>query len=228
MKILIVEDNRHLVQDMQEFLQENGFLIEKAGFLEEARQKINLYKYDLIILDLGLPDGNGLELIPEIKRNDPSAGIIILTAKDTVSEKVKGLEMGADDYITKPFHKAELNARINSTLRRGKFDGNSALEYGHIKINTSARQVLVNNTPLNLTKIEYDLLLYFMYNKNRMLTKESIVEHLWGDRIDESDSFNFIYNHIKNLRKKIQKLAPVNYIHSMYGIGYKFSDKEQD
>jgi DNA-binding response OmpR family regulator len=222
MKLLIVEDNQILAQDMQDFLQENGFIVEKAPLFNEALEKINVYQYDLILLDLGLPDGNGIDLIPEIKKQDSSTGIIILTARDTVNEKVKGLEMGADDYITKPFHKAELNARINSILRRGKFEGANSLEYHQLKIDSLAKQAYVLDHPLNLTKIEYELLLYFVYNKNRMLTKESIVEHLWGDQIDESDSFDFIYNHIKNLRKKIQKQVPDTYIHSMYGIGYKF------
>lgn len=223
MKLLIVEDNKRLSQDMQDFLQKSGFIVEKVGLMEKAREKIYSYSYDLVILDLGLPDGNGLELIPLIKSQDSSTGIIILTARDGISEKVKGLEIGADDYLTKPFHKAELNARINSILRRGKFAGKDIIEYKSIKIDTVARQCYVNNRPLSLTKIEYDLLLYFMYNTNRMLTKESIVEHLWEDKIDESDSFDFIYNHIKNLRKKIQTVDDTNYIHSMYGMGYKFS-----
>jgi len=181
-----------------------------------------------VILDLGLPDGNGINLIPMIKNQDSRTGIIILTAKDALPEKVKGLEMGADDYLTKPFHKAELNARINSILRRGKFDGKDSIEYNAIQIDIPAKQAFVNNQPLNLTKIEFELLLYFMYNQNRMLTKESIVEHLWEDKIDQSDSFNFIYNHIKNLRKKIQDESGDNYIQSMYGMGYKFSLETED
>jgi len=225
MKLLIVEDNQRLALDMQDFLQKNGFIVEKTALLQEAQEKISVNSYDLVILDLGLPDGNGLKLI---KNQDIRTGIIILTAKDTLSEKVKGLEMGADDYLIKPFHKAELNARINSILRRGKFEGRETIEYNAIKIDIPAKQAFVNNQPLSLTKIEFELLLYFMYNQNRMLTKESIVEHLWEDKIDQTDSFNFIYNHIKNLRKKIQDESGENYIQSMYGMGYKFSLEEKD
>jgi DNA-binding response OmpR family regulator len=228
MKILIVEDNQYLAQDMHDFLQKAGFIVEKVTLLQEALEKIYAYSYDMVILDLGLPDGNGLEIIPKIKKQDSRTGIIILTAKDTLSEKVKGLEIGADDYLTKPFHKAELSARINSVLRRGKFSGRDVIEYNAVKIDIMAKQAYVQNKAINLTKIEYELLLYFMYNINRMLTKESIVEHLWEDKIDQADSFNFIYNHIKNLRKKIQDECNANYIQSMYGMGYKFSMEDKD
>jgi len=228
MKLLIIEDNQRLAQDMQEFLQKGGYVVEKVGSLEDAREKIYSYSYDLVILDLGLPDGNGIDIIPQIKSQDSRTGIIILTAQEALTEKVKGLEMGADDYLTKPFHKAELNARINSILRRGKFEGKDSIEYKAVKIETLAKQAYVNGKPLSLTKIEYELLLYFMYNKNRLLTKESIVEHLWEDKIDQADSFDFIYNHIKNLRKKIQDECGLNYIQSMYGMGYKFSLQAMD
>ena len=228
MKLLIVEDNQRLAQDMQNFLQKDGYVVETVALLKEAREKIYTYSYDLVILDLGLPDGNGLKIIPVIKEQDSKTGIVILTAKDALSEKVEGLEMGADDYLTKPFHKAELNARINSVLRRGKFDGKDTLDYKDIQINIPAKQAFINTKPLSLTKIEYELLLYFMYNQNRMLTKESIVEHLWEDKIDQADSFDFIYNHIKNLRKKIQDECGSNYIQSMYGMGYKFSLEDKD
>lgn len=228
MKLLIIEDNQRLAQDMQDFLQKNAFSVEKASLLRHAEDKLADFTFDLVILDLGLPDENGLHIIPQIKAQDPRTGIIILTAKDSISEKVKGLEMGADDYLTKPFHKAELIARINSVLRRGKLGGREVIEYNAVKIDVPAKQTYVNEQPLDLTKIEYELLLYFMYNKNRMLTKESIVEHLWEDKIDQTDSFDFIYNHIKNLRKKIQEVCGSNYIQSMYGMGYKFSVKIKD
>ena len=224
MKILIVEDNIHLSGDMRQFLKNQGFVVELAGTLKTAKEKTGVYQYDLLIIDIGLPDGNGLDLIAQLKENNSDSGILIVTAKNAIEDKVKGLELGADDYITKPFHKAELNARIRSILRRNKFNGSNLIRMNEIKLDIMASQAYVNDTPLDLTKKEYDLLLYFLYNRNRMLTKESIAEHLWGDHIDQADNFDFIYNHIKNLRKKIVNAGGTNYIRAMYGMGYKFTD----
>src|SRR6056297_850113 len=226
MKLLIVEDNQQLVDEIASFLKENGFVTEIALSMQEAREKLELYSYDLVILDLGLPDGNGLDLIPEIKKGDAETAIIVLTAKDALDSKVKGLETGADDYMTKPFHKAELNARIRSILRRKMAGGSNHLEVNEISIDLDASEVTVNNKQLKLTRKEYDLLLFLLYNKNRLLTKESIAEHLWGDHIDQADNFEFIYNHIKNLRRKITRAGGKDYIKSMYGMGYKFFTEE--
>ena len=222
MKLLIVEDNFQLADDLSKFLAENGFVVEIANTLTDAKDKVSVYDYDLIILDLGLPDGTGLDLIHELKslRKDP--GILIVTAKNAVEDKVMGLELGADDFITKPFHKAELNARVRSIIRRKKFKGSNQLEINNIKIDLDMREAFVDDNLVELTRKEYDLLLYFMYNKGRVLTKENIAEHLWGDHIDQADNFDFIYNHIKNLRKKLQKLGAGNNIRSVYGMGYKF------
>jgi len=222
MKLLIVEDNEQLVEEITAFLRENNFIAEYALTLRNAREKIELYQYDLIIVDLGLPDGDGLDLIPLIKEKDSETAIIVLTAKDSLDSKVKGLECGADDYLTKPFHKSELNARIRSILRRRKAGGSNTLKVNEISVDLNASQVTVNNTLLKLTRKEYDLLLFMIYNKNRLLTKESIAEHLWGDHIDQADNFEFIYNHIKNLRRKITRAGGKDYIKSMYGMGYKF------
>ena len=222
MKLLIVEDNFQLADDLSKFLAENAFVVEIANTLTDAKDKVSVYDYDLIILDLGLPDGTGLDLIHELKslRKDP--GILIVTAKNAVEDKVMGLELGADDFITKPFHKAELNARVRSIIRRKKFKGSNRLEINNIKIDLDSREAFVDEYLVELTRKEYDLLLYFMYNKGRVLTKENIAEHLWGDHIDQADNFDFIYNHIKNLRKKLQKLGAGNNIRSVYGMGYKF------
>lgn len=227
MKLLLIEDNVQLLKDMNDFLSENEFLVETASTLREAREKTFIYKYDLLIIDIGLPDGSGLELLKEIKENDYEAGILILTAKDAVEDKVEGLNLGADDYMTKPFHKAELNARIRSILRRNKFNRNDTILFGDLKIDIPASEVSINNTKVLLTKKEYDLLLYFVQNPNRVITKESIAEYLWGDHADQADNFDFIYNHIKNLRKKISTAGGTDYIHAMYGMGYKFSLKEE-
>jgi len=222
MKLLIVEDNFQLADDLSRFLSEHGFIVEIAETLESARGKIELYDYELIILDIGLPDGSGLEIIKQLKNKKSDAGILIVTAKNAIEDKVKGLELGADDYITKPFHKAELNARIRSIIRRKKFNGSNTILINKIEIDLNSMAVTVEDKELDLTRKEYDLLLYFIYNKNRVLTKESIAEHLWGDHIDQADNFDFIYNHIKNLRKKLQQAGADNHIRSVYGMGYKF------
>ena len=222
MKLLIVEDNFQLADDLSRFLTENGFIVEIANTLIDANDKVSVYDYDLIILDLGLPDGSGLDLIHELKRIKKDPGILIVTAKNAVEDKVMGLELGADDFITKPFHKAELNARVRSIIRRKKFKGSSTIQINDIKIDLDSREAFVDDMLVELTRKEYDLLLYFMYNKGRVLTKENIAEHLWGDHIDQADNFDFIYNHIKNLRKKLQNLGAGNNIRSVYGMGYKF------
>lgn len=222
MKLLIVEDNFQLADDLSKFLAENGFIVEIADSLGDACDKVSVYDYDLIILDLGLPDGSGLDVIHELKRLQKDPGILIVTAKNAVEDKVLGLELGADDFITKPFHKAELNARVRSIIRRKKFKGNNQLEINSIKIDLDSREVYFDEKPIELTRKEYDMLLYFMYNKGRVLTKENIAEHLWGDHIDQADNFDFIYNHIKNLRKKLQAHGAGNNIRSVYGMGYKF------
>ncbi len=223
MKILIVEDNLRLAQDMQQFLADNDFVVEHAATLRQAYDRIPIYKYDLVIVDLGLPDGDGIDLVRRIKEYNAQTGILILTARDAIEDKVKGLNLGADDYMTKPFHKAELNARIHSVLRRNKFNRSNLLQLHEIKVDLLASQAFIHDSPLNLTRKEYDLLLYFMQNPNRVLTKENIAEHLWGDHIDQTDSFDFLYNHIKNLRKKITRAGGKNHIRAMYGMGYKFS-----
>jgi len=222
MKILIIEDNIELAEDLVLFLSSYGYNCQQVQTFTAAKEKIEFYNYDLFVIDIGLPDGNGLELIKPIKEKKYSSGIIIVTAKNAIEDKIKGLDLGADDYLTKPFHKEELNARIRSILRRNKFERNNDVVFNEIKIDLLAAQTYINNQDVLLTKKEYDLLLYFIDNKGRIITKESIAEHLWGDHFDQSDNFDFIYNHIKNLRKKIVSNGGKDYIHSMYGMGYKF------
>ena len=222
MKLLVVEDNQKLTDDICSFFREDGFVTEAAYTLQQAREKLGVYSYDLVILDLGLPDGNGFELIGEIQQQHEGTAILVLTARDSIDTKVHGLEQGADDYLTKPFHKAELNARVHSILRRRISGGSHQIELNELTIDLSARRAAIHEKVLNLTRKEYDLLLFLVYNKNRLLTKESIAEHLWGDHFDQADNFDFIYNHIKNLRRKISQAGGKNYIRSMYGMGYKF------
>lgn len=224
MKILIIEDNIQLSSDIEQFLSSYGYVCKVVHKYSSALETILLYEYDLFIIDVGLPDGNGLDLIESIKKRHNKSGIIIVTAKNAIEDKIRGLDLGADDYLTKPFHKEELNARIRSILRRNKFESNNKLIFNEIEIDILSAEVIINNTKVVLTKKEYDLLLYFIDNKNRIITKESIAEHLWGDNIDQSDNFDFIYNHIKNLRKKIISAGSKDYLHSMYGMGYKFTE----
>ena len=224
MKILIVEDDRSLSRSINDYLKLEGHICEVALTLDDALQKTSVNKYDCLILDIGLPDGNGLDLIREMKNRKLTGGILILSAKSSLDDKVVGLKIGADDYLTKPFHFAELSARINSIHRRNNFLGQNEITFNEIRINTEDNQVYVNDTLLVLTKKEYDLLVFFMASRNRIITKESIVEHLWGDNVILTDSFDFVYTHVKNLRKKIVAKGGRNYIKCIYGFGYKFID----
>ena len=182
------------------------------------------YNYDVVILDINLPDGNGLDLLKFIKEKSPETGVLIVSAKDSLDDRLKGLDLGADDYITKPFHLAELNSRVNSLLRRRKFEGSNEIVYKEIEIDPVAKRAIVNEQTLDLTKKEYFLLLYFITNKDRVLTKEAIAEHLWGDNIDMVDNFDFIYTHMRNLRKKLKKSGANDYLQTIYGLGYKFGE----
>ena len=209
---------------INDYLKMEGHICEVAQNYIQADLKTADNRYDCLILDIGLPDGNGLDIIKKLKTNSVSDGILILSAKSSLDDKLLGLEIGADDYLTKPFHLAELSARINSIYRRNSFLGMNEISFNEIRANTMDKQAYVNDKLLNLTKKEYDLLIFFMTNKNRIITKESIVEHLWGDNVVLTDSFDFVYTHVKNLRKKIIAADGRNYIKCIYGFGYKFSD----
>ena len=224
MKILIVEDEVELLDSMASYLKNEDFICEKATSFFDAEDKIVSFKYDIIILDITLPDGSGIDLLKLVKEQSSKTGVLIVSAKDSLDDKLKGLDLGADDYITKPFHLAELNSRINSLIRRRNFDGDEFIEFNEIRVDPSSKEVAVHGKPVELTKKEYNLLLYFITNKNKVLTKESIAEHLWGDDIEMADSYDFIYTHMGNLRKKINKLGGNNYLQTMYGLGYKFTD----
>ncbi|MCX6327328.1 MAG: response regulator transcription factor [Bacteroidia bacterium] len=225
MKILIIEDEKELVGTIKSFLGSEGFLCETACSYFEAEDSLSAYNYDIIILDLTLPGGDGLDLIKLIKERNKQAGLLIVSAKNSLDDKVKGLDMGADDYITKPFHLAELNSRIKSLARRRHFEGASELIFNEIKINTDSSEAFVNEKIIDLTRKEYEILVYFIVNKNKVITREALAEHVWGDNISCVDNYDFIYSHIKNIRKKIEINNGINYLHNIYGIGYKFSEK---
>jgi len=224
MKILIIEDEKDLLKLIIQYLKKDGNNIcEKAYNYSTAFDKISIYNYDVIVLDLNLPDGNGIELLKIIKSNKPDAAVIIVSARNSLDDRINGLEIGADDYLTKPFYLSELNARIKAVMRRKKYNGNNTIIFNEITILIDNKEVILNDCVLELTRKEYDLLLYFIENQNRVLSKESIAEHLWGDNIDMSDNFDFIYTHINNLRKKIIAAGGKDYIKTIYSMGYKFT-----
>lgn len=222
MKILIIEDEKQIADSVESFLKMEGYVCERAATYDEAAEKIELYDYDCALVDINLPDGSGLDLISLLKMKKSVTGIIIISARQSIDDRISGLETGADDYLTKPFNLPELNARIKSVIRRIHFKGDNLLEFNELKIDTKTYQVWVKGKELVLTKKELDLLMFFLSNKNRVLTKESIGEHVWGDYADTLDSFDFIYTHIKNLRKKLLNHGSADYIRNVYGMGYKF------
>ena len=223
MKLLLVEDEKHLAESVMKYLTQEGYICEWAADFTSASEKIGMYVYDCALIDITLPNGNGLDLVRQLKRQDATAGIIVISAKNSLDDKIAGLEIGADDYLTKPFHLSELNARVKSLIRRRTFQGKQDVVFREITVQTDSLQVLVNDEAIVLTKKELDLLLYFIANQNRVLTKESIAEHLWGEQADSLDSLDFIYTHIKNLRKKLMEKSCPDYIRSVYGMGYKFA-----
>lgn len=222
MKVLLVEDEALLADSILSFLKNEGYVCEWVDNYRSGEEKVSLYRYDCALIDITLPGGSGLDLINELKKNNSGTGILIISAKNSLNDKISGLDLGADDYITKPFHLAELNSRIKSVLRRRNFEGSNEIIFEDIKIVPDQYEVRVKGEPVVLTKKEFDLLLFFVSNKNRIVTKESIAEHLWGDDMDLADSFDFIYSHIKNLRRKLMDKGCEDYIRTIYGMGYKF------
>lgn len=223
MKILLIEDEPLLLRAMQHYLQTEGNVITAAPTLRQALEKANDYDYDCVIVDIGLPDGNGLELIKQLKKQHAQAGIIIVSAKDSLDDKLLGLDLGADDYLTKPFHLPELNARIKSVLRRRLFGGKTLIQVAEITINPRTHQVDVGGQPVVLTEKEYQILLFFVANPDRLLTKTAIAEYVWGDHMDLANSHDFLYTHIKNLRKKLMEKGAPDYLRTRYGVGYIFT-----
>lgn len=223
MKILLIEDEEQLALSIQRFLIGEGFVCEWVATVLDAEDKIGVYEYDCILVDIMLPGGSGFEIVEQLKKQHSPAGIIIISAKNALDDKIKGLDLGADDYLTKPFHLSELNSRVKSVLRRRQFAGNQEIIFGVLRIIPESKDVCVNQKNIILTKKEYDLLMYLVANQNRVLTKTSISEHLYGDEIDQSDSFDFLYSHIKNLRKKLLEAGCPDYIQTLYGTGYKFN-----
>lgn len=222
MKVLIVEDNQDLARNINEYLTGEGYVCEWASTCDKAKEKLASFHYDCIVLDIMLPDGDGLDLLEFIKAQKVKTNVLIVSAKNSLDDRIRGLDLGADDYLTKPFHLSELNARLKAIYRRNALDGDSVVEFNEISVDTKSFEARVNGILLDLTKKEYDLLLYFLTNKNRILSRQSLAAHLWGDYTDNLANFDFVYQHVKNLRKKISAANGKDYIGTVYGIGYKF------
>ncbi len=223
MKILIIEDEAELSKSMAAYLKGESFVCETAPDFKTAMDKTESFDYDCILLDITLPDGNGLTVLRELKANNKADGVIIISAKDSIDDRIAGLNLGADDYLSKPFHLSELSARIAAVIRRRRFDGNKVLVLNELTIDAMAKTIAVHNVSLDLTRKEYDLLLYLVTNKNRVISKNAIAEHISGDGADVFDNFDFIYAHMKNLKKKLAAAGCADYVKSIYGMGYKFS-----
>lgn len=225
MKILIIEDHLELARNIHDFLAREGYVCEMSHTLETAREKLALFQYDCILLDIGLPDGSGIQLLDSIRSEYQQTNVLIISAKNALDDKIVGLEKGADDYLTKPFHLAELHARIRAIYRRKNLDGTNIVRFNEISLNTDTMEARVGEQVLDTTRKEFDLLLYFLVNKNRVLSRQSIAAHLWGDYTDNLANFDFVYQHVKNLRRKIGTAGGTDYISTVYGLGYKLREQ---
>jgi len=224
MKVLIIEDEKDLAESISEYLSEENYLCEFASTFQQAMDKIATHQYDCIILDIMLPDGNGLEILEELKRQNKQDGVIIVSAKNAVDDRVNGLQMGADDYLTKPFHLSELMARVFSIIRRKQFDNSNKIQNNELQIDLLSKTVTINNQTIVLTKKEFDLLIYFIGNKNKVISKSTLAEHLSGDFADMLDNHDFVYAHVKNLKKKLYDAGCDHYLKTVYGTGYKWEN----
>lgn len=224
MKILIIEDEKVLSDSILSYLKAEKYLCEQAFDYNDALMKVRLYDYDCVLLDLTLPGGDGLDILRDIKQRNSQAGVIIVSAKNSLDDKIRGLEIGADDYLSKPFHLAELSIRIYAVIRRREFGASNVVENNGIRIDLLEKSVVANGNTVALTKSEYDLLLFFIGNRNRILSKNAIAEHLSGEFADVIDNFDFIYAHIKNLKSKLAACGVPACIQNIYGMGYKWEN----
>jgi len=224
MKILIIEDEKDIATSIAEYLTEGNYLCEFAYTFYEAMYKIETFQYECIILDIMLPDGNGLKILEELKSQNKQYGVIIVSAKNALDDKINGLQLGADDYLTKPFHLSELMARIYSIIRRKQFDNSNIIKQNELQIDLLAKTVSVNNEVIALTKKEFDLLIYFIGNKNKVISKSTLAEHLSGDFADMLENHDFVYAHVKNLKKKLNEAGCEQYLKTVYGTGYKWEN----
>jgi DNA-binding response OmpR family regulator len=225
MKVLIIEDEPQISQSIKDYFKPNGVQCETASSYKEAIEKTGLYEYDCILLDLMLPDGDGFDILRELKQHNKTEGVIIISAKETLETRIEGFNLGADDYLTKPFHLSELLVRMQALIRRKNFNGSNIITFNEISIDVLGKSVTVNGQKLDITKKEIDLLLYLIGNQNKVLSKSAIAEHLSGDMADMLDNHDFVYAHIKNLKKKLSHAGGGDYIKTVYGLGYKWQDE---
>jgi DNA-binding response OmpR family regulator len=222
MKILIIEDEPEMAQSIAAYLAGENYHCEFGTTYDQALEKISSHEYDCILLDINLPGGSGMKILRELAKQNKQDGVIIISARNSLDDKILGLQIGADDYLAKPFHLPELAARIYSVIRRRNFGRANIIELNEIKIDLLGKVVTINDELLTLTKKELDLLLYFIANRNKVISKSALAEHLSGDLADMLDNHDFIYAHIKNLKKKLTEAGCANYIRTIYGTGYKW------
>lgn len=223
MKVLVIEDEKSLSDSICTYLNGEQFMVEAAYTAANALEKIELYDYACVVLDISLPDGNGLEILRMLREDKKEEGVIIISAKNSLDDRLKGLYEGADDYLVKPFHLPELAARVAAIIRRKSFAGQNLIAFDALRIDLNQRVVTVNGDAVELTKKEYELLLYFLGNRDKVIAKNALATHLWGDEMDMIGKYDFIYTHMKNLRRKLMQAGAPDYFKSVYGVGYKFS-----
>jgi len=223
MKILIIEDEPELNASIASYLRGQGYLCESVFTFAEAQERVETFDYDCVLLDITLQDGSGLDILRSLKQSGKTEGVLIISARHSLDDKVEGLTLGADDYLAKPFHLSELGARVSAIIRRKQFGGNNLVQFGDLVLDTMAHTAKVADKELDLTRKEYQLLLYFACNRGRVLSKNAIAEHLWGEDLGGGVNYDFIYTHIKNLRRKLMDAGTGDHIQSVYGMGYKFS-----
>lgn len=225
MKVLLIEDEPELRRSIRSYLQDEGFLLDSANDYPTALEKAQIYTYDAVLADITLPKGSGLDIVRVLRKNNPDTGIIIISAKGSLDDKILGLDLGADDYLPKPFHLPELVARLRALIRRKQFAGKQAIELDELRIVPDDKLVEVNGQRVDLTVMQFDLLLFLVANKDRVLSRSAIVEHVWGDMAERLDHDHFLYSHMKNLRKKLVEKGWVDRIQTVYGLGYRLSTR---
>ena len=225
MKLLIIEDEKELAASIASYLKNENYTCEVASNFKQALEKIETSDYECIALDITLPGGSGMQLLKELKNNKKTDGVIIISAKNSIDDRINGLRLGADDYLVKPFHLSELAARINAIIRRKMHSGNNIIRFNEISIDTLAKEVRVKEDLVELTRKEYELLVYFLSNQRKVISKNALISHLWSQEMGTGESADIIYTHIKNLRKKLSEKGCGDYIRSLYGMGYKLTDQ---
>lgn len=223
MKILIVEDEASLQELMTLALKKEGYVVENASDYGSAVEKLSVYNYDCVLLDIMLPGGSGFDILEYVRSSDKKVNVIIISAKDSIDDKVRGLELGADDYLAKPFHMAELVARMRSVARRSRNDGDFAYRIGNVALEPDSNRVTVDGRDLPLLKKEFDILAYLMQRRGHLVDKAVLAEAVWGDHVDQADNFQFVYAQMKNLRRKLAEAGADIEIKSVYGFGYKLT-----